>query len=133
MVQWFKSLLAFLFKGQRSLNMDYVLTYNIDALHGRMESLTNSLVSRRDEESWKIVREIIVTARNIAVLELSRTGAQAIPHAKGRIEAFSDLVSHMERAFSDSEQSSIEKAKKPLRGERRIIKLNQSSKAGPAI
>lgn len=104
-----------------------LLSFNMKDLSTKMQQYSTELYHFKSEDSWKLLKRVIETARNIQILEVNRykpnaSTAENLAHSRGRLEALNDLVSYIELAFDDAHQKSLREEKPKTKVLRKTIK-----------
>lgn len=147
MVQWFKGLILHImgyFRGWRPALTRDVFSFNHEQLVREMTELSASLYELRHEQSWKVVRELIVRARNVQAIDAARLtpsdkSAILLAHHQGRVQAFSDLLANIDNSMDQMayEQRMAAREQKVAPGTRKMTtpfrKRPAGNTAGAAI
>jgi hypothetical protein len=81
-----------------------LLDYNIENLQQKMEHLSMDVYRNRNEDGFRIIKNILDIARNIQILEINRVKSSNLDtfnHLKGRLEALTDLSYHLDRCLDE--------------------------------
>lgn len=92
MVQWFK-------RRKEKKAQERLLSFNREKIHTEMGNLSDALYPLKHEISFKLIKEVVQLARNAEILEVNayRTHDEIQVH-RGRLMAFTDLLSYLENA-----------------------------------
>lgn len=113
MVQSYKAFFQFLLhivglisvkRKKTDVSTKTLISFNTERLGENLELASMEIYRTKRDESAKAFRFAIETARNIQILEVSRLKApttEDLAHHMGRLEAFSDLISFIDRSQDD--------------------------------
>jgi hypothetical protein len=76
-----------------------LLSYNIADLSSQMDSLSIDIFRCRTEDSMRVLKKVVQTARNIQLLETNRAEPSKVMHHIGRLDALSDLAAFIEMSL----------------------------------
>jgi len=91
---WIKSLFV-----KKKSRTHHLLSYNIADLSSQMESLSIDIFKCRTEDSMRVLKKVVQTARNIQLLETNRADPAKVMHHIGRLDALSDLAAFIEMSL----------------------------------
>jgi hypothetical protein len=89
-----------------------LLDFNVENLSKKMEHLSMDVYRSRNEDGFKIVKNLLNTCRNIQILEINRLKSSTTDqyaHMQGRLEALTDLSWHLDRCLDENYLDQIRK------------------------
>lgn len=107
-----------------------VLEFNKGKLQEEIENLSSHLTKHKEDITLKIFEELLQLARNVEILDVGLYKTEQDLHIhKGRLAAFSDLISYIERAKAfDPKEEKQGRARDTV-----SIKPRSSTLAGAAV
>lgn len=97
---WFHAVKAILPR-RRPKPLPQLLSYNVEQLGAQMDRIRDDIFHCRSEDGVKMIVKLVMAARNLQLLEVSRQTAdvQALSLHRGRLEAFTDLLVAIDQAM----------------------------------
>ncbi len=92
-------------KPSEKTKAEKLLSYNVEDLSSKMHQYSIEVFRCRTEDSMRVLKKVVETARNIQILEVNRSSKEKIDHHLGRLEALSDLASFIEHSLDPEEYS----------------------------
>jgi hypothetical protein len=128
MVQWFKQLLArFRVTKQRAT----LIEFNQDKLTKKLERLALAAYRTRNEDSMKLIRELLETERALHLLSLNGSAELTpvkVARVQGRIEAVNSITNFLDLSQDESAYRSLKQRLDPAT-KTRTVKLKPTSTA----
>lgn len=143
MAQLFSRIKAFFITLWTKLAFSYrgrdVLYFSMEKINEAVARHMEMLYALRAERSWQHYREIVLLAKNIAILQMNRSllsnSKQADYHFhRGRLASFDELLKYVDTSLESLRTEEKQAAPSQVQNEKKIIRSKRfSNSAGAAM
>lgn len=106
-----------------------LLSFNIEELSSQMSRLSLEVYRCRTEDSMRVLKKIVQTARNIQLLETNRADPAKVMHHIGRLDALTDLASFIETSLDPENYRLLASKEEKMPRAKLLVRSNPKSNA----